>query len=379
MALVARGARVDVIGSDEIDSPELHTLANLRFFNFRRNQNDRANLVQKIWKLLIYYARLVRYAARSRSKIFHILWNYKLELFDRTVLMLYFKILGKKIFLTAHNVNQARRDSRDSWLNRFTLKMQYRLCSTVFVHTQKMKDEVCRDFGVAEDAVSVVRYPINNAFDNTDLTPAEAKRQLGLRVDERAILFIGRIVPYKGIEYLLEASRLLMVNKEAKYKLIIAGEPKKGSEDYLEKIQGSIDQNFDLRQVIQRMEFIPDNEMEVYLKAADVLALPYKEIFQSGVLFMAYTFGLPVVATDVGSFREEIVEGRTGFICRPADSTDLARALETYFESDLFRNLEVRRGELQKYAAANHSWEAAAAITLQAYAGTNPLNTSSAA
>jgi glycosyltransferase involved in cell wall biosynthesis len=53
--------------------------------------------------------------------------------------------------------------------------------------------------------------------------------------------------------------------------------------------------------------------MEVYLKAADVMVLPYNEIFQSGVLFLGYSFGLPVIATDVGSFREEIVEGERGF------------------------------------------------------------------
>ena len=57
----------------------------------------------------------------------HILWNYKLELFDRTVFMLCYKALGKKIVFTAHNVNQARRDSKDSWLNRTTLEIQYRL------------------------------------------------------------------------------------------------------------------------------------------------------------------------------------------------------------------------------------------------------------
>ena len=90
--------------------------------------------------------------------------------------------------------------------------------------------------------------------------------------------------------------------------------------------------------------------MELYLKGADVLVLPYKEIFQSGVLFLAYSFGLPVVATDVGSFREEIVEGSTGFLCQPGDPAELAKAIETYFASDLFKNLKVRRQELKDYA-----------------------------
>jgi D-inositol-3-phosphate glycosyltransferase len=375
-ALISKGVSLDIIGSDEIDSPELHTTPNLRFLNFRGSQKNHANFADKLWKLLIYYSKLMRYAVRSKPKVLHILWNNKFEYFDRTILMLYYKVMGKKIALTAHNVNQARRDSKDSVLNRATLKIQYRLCDHIFVHTQKMKGELCRDFHVAEKSVTVIRHPVNDAFPDTELTPAEAKRRLGLRDDEKAILFFGRIRPYKGIEYLLDAFRLLSTDEQANYRLIVAGEPKKGSEDYLHEIQQSVERDFNQGQVILRIQFIPDEEMEVYLKGADVLVLPYKEIFQSGVLFLAYSFGLPVVATDVGSFREEIVEGNTGFLCKPGDPAELAKAIETYFASDLFKNLKVRRRGLKDYANANHSWHAVAELTRNAYAkmlGRNPL------
>jgi D-inositol-3-phosphate glycosyltransferase len=272
-------------------------------------------------------------------------------------------------------VNQAKRDAKDSWLNRVTLRIQYRLCDHIFVHTQKMKGELCRHFAVAEKAVTVIRFPINNASPDTKLTSAEAKRRLGLRDDERAILFFGRVRPSKGIEYLLDAFRLLLANNQANYRLIVAGELMKGCEDYLQEIQSSVRGKFDQGQVILRIQFIPDDEVEVYLKAADVLVLPYKEIFQSGVLFLAYAFGLPVVATDVGSFREEIVEGSTGFLCRPGDPAEMAKAIETYFASDLFKNLNVRRREIKDYANANHSWQAVAELTCSAYAkmlGRNP-------
>ena len=83
---------------------------------------------------------------------------------------------------------------------------------------------------------------------------------------------------------------------------------------------------------------------------------------------LPYSFGLPVVATDVGSFREEIVEGSTGFLCQPGDPAELAKAIEKYFTSDLYRNLKVRRQELKDYANANHSWNAVADLTRNAYA-----------
>lgn len=367
MALNSKGMNVDIIGSDEIDSPAFHTTPKVRFLNFRGSQRQDAKFTEKLRSLAVYYGRLIRYAARRKPKLLHLLWNNKIESFDRTILMLYYKAMGKKIALTAHNVNQDRRDAKDTLLNRITLRFQYRLCDHIFVHTRKMKEELCQDFRVAQKAVTVIRHPINDAFPETDLTPSEAKLRLGLGDHEKAILFFGRIRPYKGIEQLLAAFKLISADSQKNYRLIVAGEPMKGSEEYLHKIQQAINAEFKPGHVIVRVQFIPDEEIEVYFKAADVLVLPYKEIFQSGVLFLAYSFGLPVVATDVGSFREEIIEGRTGFVCKPGDPAELAAGIEKYFASDLYKNLKIRRRELKDYADANHSWHAVADLTGTAY------------
>jgi glycosyltransferase involved in cell wall biosynthesis len=107
----------------------------------------------------------------------------------------------------------------------------------------------------------------------------------------------------------------------------------------------------------------------MYFKAADVAVLPYTEIFQSGILFLAYSFGLPVIATDVGSFGENIIEGRTGLVCKPCDPDDLAAAIQRYFDSDLFRELELRRKEIQDYALSKHSWEVVGDLTRNVYSG----------
>jgi D-inositol-3-phosphate glycosyltransferase len=368
MGLASDGVSVDVVGSDEVDSPELHTTANLRFLNLRGSRGNKYSFAHRVIRVLIYYAKLIRYISGASPKILHILWNNELEIVDRTFLMLWYKVFGKKTALTAHNVNRARRDCKDSWINRATLRLQYRLCDQIFVHTAKMKSELCQEFGVGETVVTVIPYPLNCAVPNTELTPCEAKRRLGLRSEERAILFFGKIRPYKGVELLLDAFRLIAPDEQANYRLILAGEPKKGSEDYLRRIQESVNRDFFGNQVLLKAQFIPDEDMELYFKAADVLVLPYKEIFQSGILFVAYRFGLPTIATDVGSFREDIIEGRTGFICRAADPGDLAQAVETYFASDLYRNLNVRRYELIDYANATHSWSAVAKVTRSAYA-----------
>jgi glycosyltransferase involved in cell wall biosynthesis len=119
--------------------------------------------------------------------------------------------------------------------------------------------------------------------------------------------------------------------------------------------------------VSQEIGFIPDKDIELYFKAADVVVLPYTEIFQSGIAFLAYSFGLPVIATDVGSFREDIVEETTGFVCRPKDPDDLAATIDRYFDSPLYQHLDQRRQEIRRYAVAGHSWDAVAEITRKVY------------
>ena len=120
--------------------------------------------------------------------------------------------------------------------------------------------------------------------------------------------------------------------------------------------------------ILLRAGYIPDEETEVYFKAADVLVLPYRHIYQSGVLFLGYSFGLPVLAADVGALKDEIVEGKTGFIFRPEDPADLARTIDRYFASDLFANITSRRQVIRDFATERHSWDVVGRMTLGVYA-----------
>jgi D-inositol-3-phosphate glycosyltransferase len=366
-ALISKIPTFDLIGSDELDCPEFQNNPGVKFLNLRGNQRSDTSLIKKIGRVSIYYAKLIGYASRSQPRIFHILWNNKFILLDRTLLTLYYRLLGKKIVFTVHNVNAGRRDSRDTWLNRLTLRIQYRLVHHIFVHTKKMKLELIKEFGVQPTRVTVIPFGINNAVPNTHLTPSDAKKRLGIPHNTKTILFYGNITPYKGLEHLVAAFRLLQ-NHNEDYWLIIAGRPN-DCESYWKSIREAIHENVVKERVILRPEFIPDCETELYFKAADVLVLPYRHIYQSGVLFLGYSFGLPVLAADVGSLKDEIVEGSTGFAFRPEDPVDLARVIEQYFASDLYTDLNVRRREIRKYATERHSWDLVAQTTMKIYAG----------
>jgi D-inositol-3-phosphate glycosyltransferase len=363
-ALIGQGLPIDYIGGDAVNDPNLFQSPLVKSFSLRDQRQD-AGAVQKIWRIIAYYLALISYTCTTRTKIFHILWNNKFEFLDRTALMLFYKLLGKRVVFTAHNVNAGQRDGKDSFLNRWSLRMQYRLADHIFVHTAQMKAQLLQDFSVPADKVTVIPFGINNTLPTTALTPAEARQRLGIIPKEKTLLFFGNIAPYKGLEHLVAALGILSKDDNF-YRLIIAGKPK-GSEDYWARIQGEIVRLGLQGRVIEKVEYIPDEQVELYFKAADVFVLPYNHIFQSGVLFLGYSFGLPVVSTDVGSLKEEIVIGQTGFICRPQDPQDMARSLAEYFGSDLYLQLGRRREEIRQYANDRYSWNKVGEITRKVY------------
>ena len=365
-SLVAQRVVVDFIGSDKVDGPELHDTPWVNFLNLRGDQRENVSLTKKVVRLLAYYLRLLKYAAVAKPRVFHILWNNKFEWFDRTLLLLYYRLQRRRIVFTAHNVNAARRDGCDSTFNRLTLWIQYRLVSHIFVHTQKMSDELLREFGVPDSKVSVIPFGINDTTPLSNLTAGEARKSLGLEPTHKVALFFGQIAPYKGLEYLVTALPEL-TSRDPDFRLIIAGKVKKGSEHYWDRINRDLSQASVRDRVVLRIEHVPDEQVEVFFKAADVLVIPYVHIFQSGVPFLAYSFGLPVVATDVGSLREDIIEGQTGYVCPPCNPVALAGAISQYFESEMCRKRESRRMAVRKVAKERHSWTEVARISRRVY------------
>lgn len=364
-SLIALGLSVDIVGGDDLDISEWLGYPLVRYLNLKGDARADASLSQKIIRIFAYYRRLLWYATRSRKPIFHILWNNKFETFDRVPLMLYYRLLGKKTVLTVHNVNANTRDANDTWWNRQTLRAQYHLADHLFVHTNKMKQELVKEFSVSESAVSVIPFGINNSVPETEVGGDEARRRLGIAQEARVILFFGNIAPYKGLEYLIDAFQQVGA-KDPFCRLVIAGNPK-NCDAYWRVLQGMLQAHGFRDRIIQRIQYIPDEETEVYFKSADILVLPYRHIYQSGVLSLGYSFGLPVIASDVGALREDIVEGRTGYMCKPEDPTDLARTIERYFSSELFALLKQRRPDIRHYAYERYSWEVVGKQTVTVY------------
>jgi D-inositol-3-phosphate glycosyltransferase len=354
-ALIGQGISIDFVGSNKLDAPELHREPFITFLNLRGDQSEEVPFKQKALRIVAYYLRLMSYAASAKPRIFHILWNNRFEFFDRTFLMLYYRLLGKKVVLTAHNVNTRKRDRCDSWFNRFSLRIQYRLCNHILVHTEAMKKEMMADFDIPPGRLGVIPFGINNTTPTTAVGRSESREHLGIERSEQVMLFFGQIAPYKGLEYLVQATAELAC-ENPQIRLVIAGRVKPGHADYWSEIEHEITRLRLNEQIMQRVQFIPEAEVEFFFKAADVVVIPYVEIFQSGVPFLSYSFGLPVIATDVGSLKSDIIEAETGFLSRPADAADLARAIRSYFASDLYHYLDQHRRTIRQFANERNSW-----------------------
>src|SRR5205814_730099 len=123
----------------------------------------------KIARIARYYQNLVAYTARTESRLFHILWLNKFDLLDRTILNVFYKLKRKKLVFTAHNVNPRKRDGRDTWINRATLRVMYSLFDHICVHTELAKEELVRDYRVTPGKISVIPFGLNTYVPDTPL------------------------------------------------------------------------------------------------------------------------------------------------------------------------------------------------------------------
>lgn len=364
-ALVQQGIKVDFIANDDMQDAAIASNILVKYYNLRGDQRTNVHVFEKVRRVLKYYFKLIKYAFKSDSKVFHIQWYNKFIYFDRIILNLYYKALGKIIVFTAHNINERERDGNDNLINRFTLKLSYNIYDHIFVHTHMMKEQLYNEFNVEKNKVTVIKFGINSTVPNTDLTRLQARKLLRLGESQNTLLFFGNIAPYKGLEHMVLAQSCL-VKKYPNLVLVIAGKMKNCNE-YWNQIERLIDKHELEDNVLRKIEYIPDKEVEIYFKAADVLILPYKFIFQSGLIFLSYNFGLPVIASNVGEIKNDIIDSKTGYVFEKENYVDLAEKIEMYFNSDLYRHLERNRIKIIKHAKKFYSWENIGKTTKQIY------------
>ncbi len=165
-------------------------------------------------------------------------------------------------------------------------------------------------------------HPAYEDMTRTRRDRAGARRALGLDERGRVILMFGCIKPYKGLEDLIEAmGHIRKVRTDCT--LVVAGEFYEPRLPYDARIQA-----LGIADAVRILDgYVPDAQVGTLMRAADVVALPYRHATGSGVLPTAFAAGIPVVTTRTGNLPETIVEGARARIVEPGDPASLARAL----------------------------------------------------
>jgi glycosyltransferase involved in cell wall biosynthesis len=274
------------------------------------------------------------------------------------ILFALLRLAGARIVFTAHNV--LPHETR--LFERTTYAWMYRLSSMVILHSKENQKEFLHRFKTDGAKTIVIPHGSYGFFRGRDVTDrGQARKKIGLPETGGVILFFGAIRPYKGLHTLIEAFGQLVGQGRELY-LVIAGKVLVGTE---EEYHEAIRQAGVTPRVLFRHEYIPFDEVSDYFAAADVVALPYTHIYDSGVLHIAYALGVPVVATPVGSFLDHVRDGETGLLVRSGGASELAQALARVLEDE---DLRRRLGKnAQRYDSVHFGWDGIASRTDQLY------------
>jgi glycosyltransferase involved in cell wall biosynthesis len=281
--------------------------------------------------------------------------------------------LGMKIVVTAHDVVpfNARLHTKA------VLQQVYGRADGIIVHAEHNRRELLAQFQLDEGRVTVIPHGHYLAYTGAALQAREdARAALRLGQEAPTLLFFGQIKRVKGLDTLLQALPAVAAQHPHAV-LVVAGQVWK---DSWHRYQAIIDELGLADHVRTRIAHIPDSEVEAYFRAADVVVLPYRRVYQSGVLLMAWSYGRPVVASDVGGMGEVVKHGETGLLVPPDEPVSLARAINELL-SDRSR-AEAMGAAGRTVVEAEFAWNRIAQRTIALYtsvAGSTPRSKGSVA
>jgi glycosyltransferase involved in cell wall biosynthesis len=221
----------------------------------------------------------------------------------------------------------------------------------VVVHSEHGARRLAQDFDVDPERLEMIPH---GAFDYLTRQADEVELPEELRkVEGPVILAFGLVRPYKGTDVLLEA-----FTRVRGAELWIVGMPRMPMEQLRElaaRAPGTV-------RFVDR--FVTDPEIPAFMRRADVVALPYRNIEQSGVLYTALAFGRPLVLSDVGGFNEVAKLGAAR-LAPVGNPEALAEALHELL-ADPAKRERLAAGALEA-ARGTYSWDEIGRETLALY------------
>lgn len=280
------------------------------------------------------WINLYKHIKASRLDLLHLQFdvsNYMVLIFPLSLLLFCVRRnCSTKLFATFH---EAYRD-RELYgiLSVAFYRFFYRLFDRIYVHTHLSERCLIDSFHVPARKITCIPHGTNH-FPSKHQNHAELRKRYKVTT-EKVILNFGYIYRSKGIEYLIDAMRLLKQDDRELPTLLIAGQvPKrKGllklfqrrNEKYLEALHSQV-KAAHLEKHVKFIGFIPSEELYSIFTLANIVVLPYVSVDQSAVLNFAIATHTPAIATDIGGLKETLRS--SGMLVPPRNSQAIADAI----------------------------------------------------
>lgn len=290
--------------------------------------HSKSNVLLKLYRFVKATVKASFEAKRSKTDliILHLFAAHPVTL----LLVFIPKIFGLKTAVISHDVSSFAHND-----NRLIQSLIYNTFSDyIVVHNRFSHDTLINIISIDNPGkIRIIKH--GGYLDHIGLRPDKnrVRNKLGLKPDAKYILFFGQIKKVKGLDILLAA----LAECPDDIHLIIAGKPWKDDFSLYDELIRKYDLN---EKVVKMIRFIENDEREMLFFASDVNVLPYRIIYQSGVMLLAMSHGLPVIASDLPANAEIITDGENGLLFKSGDAVDLALKINEFFKDDLFsRNL----------------------------------------
>jgi len=267
------------------------------------------------------------------------------------------KLCLRKVVITAHDVESFVESLSVPKLARWV----YGVADGVIAHNNVSKSELMAKLDVPISKIAII--PHGNYLHMLQAMPSqdEARKKLGLSQQAKVVLFFGQIKDVKGLDVLLEAMPEVIAGCP-EVMLVIAGKPWKSDFSYYEKQIETLDIqaycHLDIR-------YIPDEEVASFYALADVVVLPYRKIYQSGVVLMTMSYGKAVIVSDLPGMTEVVTDNETGFVFQEGDKHNLAENIQRVLANEALRNKVSHQG--YEHVRVHYAWSMVAERTLSLY------------
>ena len=278
---------------------------------------------------LLLQLKLFFFLLKLKVDVIHTTYFYKLPEF-----LLYF--FRKKTILTVHD--PFPHVGEDGFRRQLYMKIETRLLSNFILLNSRQKDKfICR-YKLQKKNVFISHLGVYDVL--------QAIPPMPLNEEKDYILFFGRISPYKGLEILFPAMKIVH-EKCPDLKLIVAG----GGNYYFD-----IEEYKKLGYMDIRNRFIPNEELVALIKSSIFVVCPYTDATQSGVFMSAFTFCKPVISSNAGGLSEAMHDGRVGTIVQKGSVEELAAGIISLYENK--EKLDIYKKNIYElYYDGSYSWE----------------------